>query len=237
MAVGDLDAGAAKRVAEEVEALGVEATPVTGDVTRESDAIELVDTAARHHGQLDVLINIVGMAGWVTLLDLDEAAWELDQQRNLRQHLYVSRAAARRMIDQGSGGAMSLVASVSGLYGASNHGAYGAAKAGLMALSRTMALEWGAHGIRVNCVAPDMIETPRVLAARESIGRDDSPEGLAQDRLAVPRRGVPDDIAGALVFLVSDLAAFMTGQTLVVDGGRMANPNVAFQGLPAPPGK
>ena len=226
VAVGDLDAGAAKRVADEVVAAGGSAAGVAGDVTLESDAIQLVDSAADLHGELDVVINIVGMAGWVKLLDVDAAAWDLDLQRNLNQHLYVARAAARRMIKQGAGGSMALVASVSGIYGAPNHGAYGAAKAGLMALARTMAVEWGGHGIRVNTVAPDMIDTPRVVAAREHSGTAESPDFMRQNRLALGRRGVPDDIAGALVFLVSELSGFMTGQNLVVDGGRRVQSSV-----------
>lgn len=226
VAVGDIDPGAAKEVAVEVAAAGASAGVVLGDVTVERSAIDLVNQAAELHGQLDVLINIVGMAGWVKLLDVDDAAWQLDLQRNLNQQLYVGRAAARRMIEQGTGGAMSLVASVSGIYGAANHGAYGAAKAGLMALGRTMAVEWGGHGIRVNSVAPDMIDTPRVVASRERSGATEPTDFMRQNRLAVGRRGVPDDIAGALVFLVSDLSGFMTGQTLVVDGGRRVQPSV-----------
>jgi len=237
VAVGDLDPAAAKQVAAELETAGASACALTGDVTLERSAIGLVDAAAEHHGRLDVLINIVGMAGWVKLLDVDDAAWQLDLQRNLNQHLYVGRAAARRMIEQGSGGAMSLVASVSGIYGAANHGAYGAAKAGLMALGRTMAVEWGEYGIRVNSVAPDMIDTPRVVAARERGGVPDPPDFMRQNRLAVGRRGVPEDIAGALVYLVSDLSSFMTGQTLVVDGGRRVQPSVDVPSMEALPSR
>ena len=237
VAVGDLDGDAAKRVVAEVEATGARAGAVVGDVTVESDAIGVVDAAGDLYGHLDVVINIVGMAGWVKLLDVDDATWELDLQRNLNQHLYVGRAAARRMIEQGTGGSMALVASVSGIYGAPNHGAYGAAKAGVMALGRTMAVEWGEHGIRVNSVAPDMIDTPRVVAARERSGAVESPDFMRQNRLAVGRRGVPDDIAGALVFLVSELSGFMTGQTLVVDGGRRVQSSVDVPSMEALPSR
>lgn len=223
--VADLDASAAEKVARELESLGARAATAIGDVTVERDAIAIVDAASRQHGPLEVVINIVGMAGWVKLLELDDAAWELDQKRNLRQHLYVGRAAARRMIEQGTGGRMALVASVSGLYGAANHGAYGAAKAGVMALTRTMAIEWGEHGIRVNSVAPDMIDTPRVVASRQRRGEADSPDFFRENRMSVQRRGLPEDIAGALLFLVSDLSGFITGQNLVVDGGRQVKPS------------
>ena len=125
---------------------------------------------------------------------------------------------------------MAFVTSVSGLYGAPNHAAYGAAKAGLMDLIRTMAQEWGPHGIRVNGVAPDMIATPRVVAAYDR-GRPQRRHGPA-DGAPLGRFGVPEEIAGPLVFLVSDLSGFMTGQTLVVDGGQRA----AFPHIRAHPG-
>ena len=123
------------------------------------------------------------------------------------------------MIDQGTGGRIAVVASVSGLYGAPNHGAYCAAKAGLMDLVRTAAHEWGPQGIRVNAVAPDMIATPRMLATRT---KDEMDESARQDGAPLGRYGVPFEIAGPLVFLCSDLAGFMSGQTLVVDGGMRA---------------
>lgn len=191
----------------------------SGDVTVRAEAERIVDRAAGDLGGLDVLINIVGMAAWASLFELDEATWELDLSRNLTQHLWVSRAAAKHMIDQGTGGRIAVVASVSGLYGAPNHGAYGAAKAGLMDLVRTMAQEWGPRGIRVNGVAPDMIATPRMLVTRT---RQEMDEGARADGAPLGRYGDPEDIAGPLVFLVSDLSSFMTGQTLVVDGGQRA---------------
>ena len=138
----------------------------------------------------------------------------------------MSRAAARHFIDQGTGGRISVVASVSGLYGAPNHASYGAAKAGLMELVRTMSQEWGEHGIRMNAVAPDMISTPRVAAALAAQGQSQD-ENARRDGTPLNRGGVPIEIAGPLVFLVSDLSSFMTGQTLVVDGGmRAAFPHV-----------
>ncbi|MEO5841849.1 MAG: SDR family NAD(P)-dependent oxidoreductase [Acidimicrobiales bacterium] len=229
--VADLDLARAKAVADEVAALGVRSTALTGDVTQRAQAEDLVDQAAMFHGSLEVVINMVGTAAWADLMTVDDDTWTLDLTRNLTQHLYVGRAAAKHMIDQGTGGRIAVVASVSGLYGAPNHGAYGAAKAGLMDLVRTMAQEWGRHGIRVNGVAPDMIATPRVLAAYAEQGV--TPDDAARsDGAPLGRFGTPDEIAGPLVFLVSDLAGFMTGQTLVVDGGqRAAFPHVRGTGV------
>jgi 2-deoxy-D-gluconate 3-dehydrogenase len=220
--IGDFSAENAAKVAAEVEALGVRAGTVVGDVTVEKDAVEAVRSAAEFHGdQLDVLINIVGFAGWKTIFEIDDDTWQLDIARNLTHHLYVSRAAARHMIDHGTAGRLALVASVSGIYGAPNHGSYGAAKAGVMDLIRTMSQEWGSHGIRVNGVAPDCIATPRVRASYEEQGVD-LVATARESGVPLGRFGEPEEIAGALVFMVSDLSNFVTGQTIIVDGGTHA---------------
>ena len=171
-------------------------------------------------GGLDRVANIVGLATFVEdIFAIDTEVWEHDLRMNLVHHLDVSRAAARHMIDDGTGGAFALVASVSGFYGAAGHAAYGAAKAGVMSLARAMASEWGPYGIRVNCVAPDVIMTPRLLA-----GQVVPPEGTPPgDEVVLGRWGKPEDIAGPLVFLLSELSSFMTGRTLVVDGGSMVH--------------
>jgi 3-oxoacyl-[acyl-carrier protein] reductase len=192
VALADIIEERAQSVAKEVEALGVRALALTGS--------------------LEVVINMVGLATWNELLDTDEEAWEQQMMINLRHHLYVGRAAARHMIEQRSGGRMAFVASVSGIYGAPFHGAYGAAKAGVMSLVRTMANEWGRHNIRVNAVAPDVISTPRLPQTM-------TPEQARSEGVLLGRMGTPEEIAGALVFFVSDLASFVTGQTLIVDGG------------------
>ena len=212
VALADVIEERAQSVAKEVEALGVRALPLTGDVTYMAAAQRIVAEAVKFHGSLEVLINMVGLATWNELFDTDDAAWDQQMQINLRHHLYIGRAAARQMIQQGSGGRMAFVASVSGIYGAPFHGAYGAAKAGLMSLVRTMANEWGRHKIRVNAVAPDVISTPRHPGNMNA-------EQAMDEGVLLGRMGQPEEIAGALVFFVSDLASFVTGQTLIVDGG------------------
>ena len=115
---------------------------------------------------------------------------------NLTQHLLVGRAAARHMIDDGVPGALAMVTSVSGLYGAPNHAAYGAAKAGATNLARTMANEWGPYNIRVNWVAPDIIATPRVVEGFHQGGRTDIDALAADDGVPLARFGRPEEIAG-----------------------------------------
>jgi 3-oxoacyl-[acyl-carrier protein] reductase len=222
--VGDMIQARADAVAAEIEALGVKASTATGDVTRREDAEALVDAAADFYGgNLDVLVNIVGIASWTMLMELDDATWEHDLGINLRQHLFVGRAAARRMIAAGIPGRIAMVASVDGFYGSPNHAAYGVAKAGVVSLTKTMAQEWGQHGIRVNAIAPDAILTPRVRVMIEQAGQDpDDTSGQIERPLS--RSGTPAEIAGPLIFMVSDLSSYVSGQTLVVDGGMIGVP-------------
>jgi NAD(P)-dependent dehydrogenase (short-subunit alcohol dehydrogenase family) len=216
VAVADLDEARAESVADEVTGLGVRAAAIAADVTDRARAERLVADADAALGGLDIVTNIVGLSAFADLLAVDDTLWDDQFTLNLRHHLYIGRAAARLMIDREVAGAMAFVASVSGIYGAPYHGAYGAAKAGLMSLVRTMSQEWGAYGIRVNAVAPDIIATPRVAAGFAERGADQSE--LGQDA-SLQRLGEPTEVAGALVFLVSELAGFVTGQTLIVDGG------------------
>ena len=221
--VADLDPDGAAKVAAEITEAGGTATSLGGDVLDPAGATAVVDGAYDAFGGLEVVVNIVGFAAWSTILDLDLDTWDHDIRRNLSQHLFVGQAAARRFIADGVAGRIAMVASVSGLYGAPNHAAYGAAKAGVMALARSMAEEWGPHGIRVNGVAPDCIRTPRVAAGFEAAGIADPNQIVKADGMPLGRWGESDEIAGPLVFLVSQMASFMSGQTLVVDGGMRAH--------------
>src|SRR4029453_7469554 len=131
VAVLDAESDRARAVVSELEAKGTRALALQADVTRAGDAERAVALAARGLGALDTVIDIVGSASWGLLLGLDEATWERDFAVNLKQHWYVARSAARLFIDARRGGAMCAVGSVSGVFSAANHGAYGAAKAGL----------------------------------------------------------------------------------------------------------
>jgi NAD(P)-dependent dehydrogenase (short-subunit alcohol dehydrogenase family) len=223
VAVADLDPERARAVSDEVAAAGVQAVAVSGDVTDPVGAQDVVDQAHRALGGLHGVVNIVGLASWADLMTVDMETWERDLRVNLTHHLLVGRAAARHMIDDRVRGALALVTSVSGLYGAPNHAAYGAAKAGATNLARTMADEWGQYGIRVNSVAPDIIATPRVVEGFRQGGHTDIDARAAEDGVPLARFGRPEEIAGPLVFLISDLASFISGQNIVVDGGTQAS--------------
>jgi NAD(P)-dependent dehydrogenase (short-subunit alcohol dehydrogenase family) len=216
VAVADLDGERASAVAEEVGGHAI-----VGDVLDEAGATAVVDQAHEVLGGLAGVVNIIGLASWSDLMSVDLATWEADIRMNLTQHLLVGRAAARHMMREG-GGALAMVTSVSGIYGAPLHAAYGAAKAGAISLVRSMTNEWSPHGIRINSVAPDIIATPRVVAAYHEGGGNDMNEAARRDRVPLARFGTPEEIAGPLVFLISDLSSFMTGQCLIVDGGTHA---------------
>jgi 3-oxoacyl-[acyl-carrier protein] reductase len=218
VAVADIDGARARSVADEIGGFAIQ-----GDVTTVEGANAVVDAAHAHLGGLSRLANIVGLVGMGAFMDTDAAHWSQQFQLNLFQHMYVCQAAARRMLKEG-GGAIAMVASVSGFYGAMNQVAYGAAKAGVMSLARTLAAELGPHGIRVNTVAPDITATPRVVAAvpappTEALARFDAM--AVSEGVPLRRFGRTEEIAGPLLFLLSDLSSYMTGQCLVVDGGTM----------------
>ena len=190
---------------------------VVGDVTDPDGARQVVDTAHTELGGLDRVANIVGLATFVEdVFAIDRDIWEHDLRINLSHHFYVSRAAARHMIDDGTGGAFALVASVSGFYGAAGHAAYGAAKAGADVVG-------AGDGERMGRSRhPCQLRGARCHSHAEVDGGPQMPpEDPVGDEIVLGRWGRPVDIAGPLVFLLSELSSFMTGRTLVVDGGSM----------------
>ena len=204
----DKDPDLAADVAAEVDGV-----PAVGDVTRREDTERLFAEAVATLGRVRAVVDIVGMAQYGDLLDLDDANWDWHHDLCVRQAFHVLQAGGRALRD-GGGGSIAFVASVSGISSAPRHAAYGVAKAGLMSLVRTAAVELGPVGIRVNAVAPGVVWTPRVSNA---LGQEGLEEQSANSPLLTVAR--PADIAAALLFLTSDLAGYISGQTLVVDGG------------------
>ena len=129
------------------------------------------------------------------------------------------------MIEQGGGGAIAFVSSISGMQGAALHAAYGAAKSAMTGLVQSMAVEWGPHGVRVNALAPGPIATTRIRSSPEM-------DALLSRRMPLGRMGRVDEMADGLLFLLSDLASFVTGHTLVADGGWMAAPLIHANDTP-----
>jgi len=186
------------------------------DARKRDDVESVVAETVHAFGGVDVCIDIIGEARWGRLLEVTDHDWDASFDLVLRHVFYLGQAAGKVMVEQGSGSFVAI-ASVSGLRSAPGHGPYGAAKAGLMSLVRTLAVELAGSGVRVNAVAPGAVLTPRALAQT-------SAERLAAGAKAIPlgRQAQPEEIANAVIFLASDLASYITGQTLVVDGGATA---------------
>lgn len=214
IAVADVDRERAEVAAAEVAATGTKASSLTGDVRSGEDLERLVVRAVQDLGGLDVLVTVVGgQVAFVPSAPLHEATdedWDLMFDLNLRYVARVVRAALRVFLAQGRGGTIVSVGSITGCMGSPMQAAYGAAKAGLASLARSVAAEYGRQGIRMNLVTCGAIATPVASAAVT---------GTETEWVPMGRLGESREVADATVFLASPLSSYMTGQSLVIDGG------------------
>ena len=215
--VADLNEASAKATAEGIAKKGGRAEACRCDVTRWDEVQAAVETARRVFGRLDVLINCAGILRIKRLEDMSEAEWNAVLQVNLTGAFLLTKAVMRVMRQQG-GGSVVHIASRMAIRVKEEHGAYAASKAGILQLTQMAALEGAPHGIRVNCVCPGFIDTPMT---RDSGPKDEVEAQFAGWAKVCPlgRAGRPDDVARAMLFLASDLAGYITGQTIIVDGG------------------
>jgi len=211
--VADLNLAAARAVASALpSAIAIEA-----DVTREADIEAMLDAAP---GRIDILVNNAGLAIRRPSVELSAEDWNKVVEVNMTAVFLCSRAAARRMIADGKGGAMVNVASIMGLSGGGLYPniSYQTTKGAVVNMTRALAVEWAPHTIRVNAVAPTWVRTPFIKPILEQ------PDLVARIEAMTPLRRLaePEDVAAAILFLASPGAAMVTGHTLPVDGGFLA---------------
>jgi NAD(P)-dependent dehydrogenase (short-subunit alcohol dehydrogenase family) len=198
----------------EIVALGRRALPLSLDVCDHDSIQAMVQATIAHFGKIDVLINNAGCNIRKPALDVSWEDWNTILNTNLRGTFFVSQAVARHMIPKKQGriiniGSVTCVAGYAGL------GPYGASRGGVKQLTMSLADDWGIHGITVNCLAPGWFKTAQNAVMYEN---QEWVEYLC-DRIPLKRLGQPHDLDGAVVFLASDASAYITGQTLLVDGG------------------
>ena len=213
VAIFDLQAESGQRTADALIAEGKKAAFFKVDVSDDRGVQEAVSHTIAHFGRIDILHNNAGIAVRHPLAEEDERAWEACVNVNLKSVFLCSRHAIPHMLERG--GSIVNTSSVTGTSGVRNRAVYSATKGALVALTRNMALDYAKYGIRVNCVCPGFTRTPLI----EALLRDPVKVERLTSMHPLGRLGEPEDTANAVVFLASDLASWITGQALVIDGG------------------
>jgi len=231
IALGLVDAGAdvvvAARTASDIDATvgeiiakGNKALAVPTDVRFSDPVTNLAEKTIAQFGRIDILVNNAGGTFAAPTMELSEGGWDAIVRENLKSVFLCSKAAAKVMISQGKGSIISI-ASVAGLRAYLNNAAYGAAKAGIINFTKTLAIDLAPHNIRVNAIAPGFIATHGALQFQKDIPTERMQRRLTSTPLG--RFGQPEEIVGGVIYLASDASSYVTGQTLVIDGGLTNN--------------
>jgi NAD(P)-dependent dehydrogenase (short-subunit alcohol dehydrogenase family) len=207
--IGDL-----KDFQAEVEALGRKALPVELDLREQTSIRAAAERALAGFEKIDILVNNAGCNVRKPAFDITWEDWNLVLDTNLRGSFFVAQAFARGMVERGYGRIINI-GSVTSVFGYAGIGPYCASRGGIKQLTMSLADEWGSHGVTVNCLAPGWFRTQQNAVLYEN----EKWVEYIKDRIPLKRPGQPNDLNGAVVFLASDASAYITGQTLLVDGG------------------
>ena len=214
VAVTSRNVEALAKIQREIEAIGRKAVPVALDVRSEQSITSAVAEAESRLGSIDILVNNAGCNVRKPALDVTWEDWNLILETNLRGPFFVAQAVARGMIARGYGRIINI-GSVTSVAGYAGLGPYGVSRGGIKQLTMSLADDWGVHGITVNCLAPGWFRTEQNAVLYE----DAEWVKYLCDRIPLKRPGSPGDLDGALLFLAAECSRYVTGQTLLVDGG------------------
>ena len=217
----DLNEEGGKETVESIARIGGQALFLKADVSRSQDSRNMIDTAVDRHGGLDVLFNNAGTAVFKSLLDHEEEDWDRVLNVNLKAIFLASKYAVPHMLKR-QGGSIINTASVHGFATGTFVTSYAASKAGVIGLTRAIALEHARDNIRVNCILPGAVETPQMRTNLRAMGDEEEQFENISQREPVGRVGRPEEIAKAALFLASDESSFATGAPFIIDGGLLA---------------
>jgi len=212
IAIADVNQEEAEKTAKDIEALGRKSLPILMDVTNYAKVEEALNKILDKFGKVDILVNNAGITKDSLLLRMNEADWDAVINVNLKGTFNCTKAVSKAMIKQHSGKIINI-ASIIGIIGNAGQANYSASKAGIIALTKTAAKELASRNINVNAVAPGFIQTEMTARLSEDIKQK------MKEAIPLNKFGSPDDVAAVCLFLASEAANYITGQTIVVDGG------------------
>ena len=220
VAVADISLEECQRVVEEIAKQGGEAMAIKCDVSKKKEVDEMVKKIVKEFGKIDILVNNAGIAQFVPFLEMTEEEWDRTLDINLKGYFLCAQACVKEMVKQKSGVIVNIASVAMGQQGVgmSNIVHYCASKGGIAGMTEALAVELAPYNIRVNAISPGMIETPMI----SSIKQDSKTVEAMLAKIPMRRVGKPEEVSNLVLFLASEVSSYMTGSTVIIDGGWLA---------------